>query len=411
MNIDKKIATRQSYGEALLEVGTKNKNIVVLDADLSTATKTNIFAKQFPERFFDLGIAEQNLIGTAAGMATCGKIPFVSTFAVFAAGRAYDQIRNSICYPNLNVKICATHAGITVGEDGATHQMLEDISLMRTLPNMTVMCTSVDTQTKWAIEEISKIQGPVYLRLCRLASPVIYEENTKFEIGKATQIGDGTDATIFATGITVAESLKAQEMCTDGLLIVTPYYNKCTQNGIYEYYKTIAEAVHIPIICYNVPPRTGVNILPATMERIATLPNIAGVKEACGNMEQICETMRRIRGKCDLYSGDDNLNLPILAIGGAGLISVASNIIPKETKMLYDFMQEHNLAAANEIQDRMLPLIDAMFMEVNPIPAKAAAQMIGLEGGVPRPPLTELEPAHKDQLRKVLTDFGLKVVD
>ena len=212
MNIDKKIATRQSYGEALLEVGTKNKNIVVLDADLSTATKTNIFAKQFPERFFDLGIAEQNLIGTAAGMATCGKIPFVSTFAVFAAGRAYDQIRNSICYPNLNVKICATHAGITVGEDGATHQMLEDISLMRTLPNMTVMCTSDDTQTKWAIEEISKIQGPVYLRLCRLASPVIYEENTKFEIGKATQIGDGTDATIFATGITVAESLKAQEI-------------------------------------------------------------------------------------------------------------------------------------------------------------------------------------------------------
>ena len=212
MNIDEKIATRQSYGEALLEVGTKNKNIVVLDADLSTATKTNIFAKQFPERFFDLGIAEQNLIGTAAGMATCGKIPFVSTFAVFAAGRAYDQIRNSICYPNLNVKICATHAGITVGEDGATHQMLEDISLMRTLPNMTVMCTSDDTQTKWAIEEISKIQGPVYLRLCRLASPVIYEENTKFEIGKATQIGDGTDATIFATGITVAESLKAQEI-------------------------------------------------------------------------------------------------------------------------------------------------------------------------------------------------------
>ena len=212
MNIDKKIATRQSYGEALLEVGTKNKNIVVLDADLSTATKTNIFAKQFPERFFDLGIAEQNLIGTAAGMATCGKIPFVSTFAVFAAGRAYDQIRNSICYPNLNVKICATHAGITVGEDGATHQMLEDISLMRTLPNMTVMCTSDDTQTKWAIEEISKIQGPVYLRLCRLASPVIYEENTKFEIGKATQIGAGTDATIFATGITVAESLKAQEI-------------------------------------------------------------------------------------------------------------------------------------------------------------------------------------------------------
>lgn len=238
------------------------------------------------------------------------------------------------------------------------------------------------------------------------------EEVMRFSVqkvqGRAKIVfGSGSNNTAQA----VEASLKAQEMGADGLLVVTPYYNKCTQNGIYEYYKTIAEAVHIPIICYNVPPRTGVNILPATMERIATLPNIAGVKEACGNMEQICETMRRIRGKCDLYSGDDNLNLPILAIGGAGLISVASNIIPKETKMLYDFMQEHNLAAANEIQDRMLPLIDAMFMEVNPIPAKAAAQMIGLEGGVPRPPLTELEPAHKDQLRKVLTDFGLKVVD
>ena len=238
------------------------------------------------------------------------------------------------------------------------------------------------------------------------------EEVMRFSVqkvqGRAKIVfGSGSNNTAQA----VEASLKAQEMGADGLLVVTPYYNKCTQNGIYEYYKTIAEAVHIPIICYNVPPRTGVNILPATMERIATLPNIAGVKEACGNMEQICETMRRIRGKCDLYSGDDNLNLPILAIGGAGLISVASNIIPKETKMLYDFMQEHNLAAANEIQDRMLPLIDAMFMEVNPIPAKAAAQMIGLEGGVPRPPLTELEPSHKDQLRKVLTDFGLKVVD
>ena len=168
--------------------------------------------KEFPERFFDMGIAEQNMMSTAAGMSTCGKIPYVSTFAVFAAGRAYDQIRNSICYPNLNVKICATHAGITVGEDGATHQMIEDISLMRTVPNMTVISTSDDTQTKWAVKEISKIQGPVYLRLARLATPKIYEENQKFEIGKAVQIGDGIDATIFATGVTVAEALKAQEI-------------------------------------------------------------------------------------------------------------------------------------------------------------------------------------------------------
>lgn len=211
MDINNKKATRQSYGEALLEMGKKNENIVVFDADLSTATKTNLFAKEFPNRFFDMGIAEQNMISTAAGMATCGKIPYASTFAVFAAGRAYDQIRNSICYPNLNVKICATHAGITVGEDGATHQMIEDISLMRTIPNMTVLSTSDDTQTKWAVKEMSKIKGPVYLRLSRLATPIIYDENQKFEIGKAIQIGDGTDGTIFATGVTVAEAIKAQE--------------------------------------------------------------------------------------------------------------------------------------------------------------------------------------------------------
>lgn len=212
MNIEKKIATRQSYGEALAELGKENKNIVVLDADLSTATKTNIFAKEFPNRFFDMGIAEQDMIGTAAGFATCGKIPYASTFAVFAAGRAYDQIRNSVAYPNLNVKICATHSGITVGEDGATHQMLEDIGMMRAIPNMTVISPSDDIQTKWVIKEISKINGPVYVRLSRAATPVIYDENEKFEIGKAVQIGKGTDATIFATGDTVAEAIKAKEI-------------------------------------------------------------------------------------------------------------------------------------------------------------------------------------------------------
>ena len=205
-----KKATRQSYGEALLEVGKENADVVVLDADLSSATKTNIFAKELPERFFDIGIAEANMMGTAAGLATCGKIPYASTFAVFAAGRAYDQIRNSICYPKLNVKICATHAGITVGEDGATHQMLEDISLMRTIPNMTVMCTSDDAQTKWAIREISEFEGPVYLRLCRLATPKIYE-NEKFERGKGIQLGEGTDATIIATGVVVSEAIEAME--------------------------------------------------------------------------------------------------------------------------------------------------------------------------------------------------------
>ena len=203
MDLENKKATRESYGEALLELGKENNNIVVLDADLSTATKTNLFAKEYPERFFDMGIAEQNMISTAAGLSTCKKIPYASTFAVFACGRAYDQIRNSVCYPKLNVKICATHAGITVGE--------EDISLMRTLPNMTVISPSDDTQTKWVIKEISKIDGPVYVRLSRLATPIIYDKKEKFEIGKAIQIGDGTEATVFATGVTTAEALKAQE--------------------------------------------------------------------------------------------------------------------------------------------------------------------------------------------------------
>ena len=212
MNTDKKIATRQSYGEALKQLGKENENIVVLDADLSTATKTELFAKEFPNRFFDMGIAEQDMIGTAAGFATSGKIPYASTFAVFAAGRAYDQIRNSVCYPNLNVKICATHAGVTVGEDGASHQMLEDIAMMRTLPNMKVFSPSDDVQTKFIINEISKIDLPCYVRLCRLATPVIYDENEKFELGKVKQIGKGEDATIFATGVCVAEALKAKEI-------------------------------------------------------------------------------------------------------------------------------------------------------------------------------------------------------
>lgn len=208
---EEKKATRQSYGEALRELGKENSNVVVLDADLAGATKSDIFKKEFPERFFDIGIAEQDMIGTAAGMATCGKIPFASTFAVFATGRAYDQIRNSVCYPNLNVKICGSHAGVTVGEDGATHQMLEDINIMKGLPNMTVFCPSDDVQTKWVVKEASKINGPCYIRTCRLASNIIYEENQKFEVGKAVQIGEGTDATVFATGVCVAEAIRAKE--------------------------------------------------------------------------------------------------------------------------------------------------------------------------------------------------------
>ena len=211
MREDIKIATRQSYGEELAKLGEENENIVVLDADLSTATKTELFAEKFPDRFIDVGIAEQNLMGISAGLSTFGKIPYASTFAVFAAGRAYEQIRNSIAYPKLNVKICATHAGVTVGEDGATHQMLEDLGLMRGLPNMTVICPSDDIQTKWAVREIAKINGPVYLRLCRLKTPIIYDTD-KFEIGKAVQIGNGTDASIIATGVCVSEAIKTMEI-------------------------------------------------------------------------------------------------------------------------------------------------------------------------------------------------------
>ena len=206
-----KKAIRESYGEALLDLGSKNNKVVVLDADLSGATKTNLFAKKYPDRFFDMGIAEANMMGTAAGLASCGKIAYASTFAAFAAGRAYDQIRCSIAYPKLNVKICATHSGITVGEDGATHQMIEDISMMRTMPNMIVLTTADETETKWAVEAISKIEGPVYLRLARIKTSKIYDENQKFEIGKAIQIGDGTDATVFATGVTVEQALIAKE--------------------------------------------------------------------------------------------------------------------------------------------------------------------------------------------------------
>ena len=220
MNFENKKATRQSFGEALRDLGYENDKIVVLDADLSGATKTSVFAKEHPDRFFDIGIAEQNMIGIASGMATTGKTVFASTFAVFATGRVYDQIRNSVCYPNLNVKVCGTHAGITVGEDGATHQMLEDIGLMRGLPNMVVLSPSDDAQTRWAIKEASKIDGPVYVRLCRLATPAIYEKDTEFEFGKAVMHGEGEDATVFATGDMTSVALLAQkELQKEGINI------------------------------------------------------------------------------------------------------------------------------------------------------------------------------------------------
>lgn len=203
------IATRESFGKALEEID--NEKVVVLDADVDSSTKTNLFKKKFPERFVECGISEANMLGVAAGIATTGKIPVASTFAVFATGRCYDQIRNSICYPNLNVKIVGTHAGITVGEDGATHQMLEDINLMRGLPNMCVLSTSDDTSTRELTKIMIEHEGPCYLRVSRRKTPIIYTDDTRFEIGKDIQIGEGKDGTIFATGDLVSEALKAQE--------------------------------------------------------------------------------------------------------------------------------------------------------------------------------------------------------
>lgn len=225
---------------------------------------------------------------------------------------------------------------------------------------------------------------------------------------------DGRAKIIFGTGSNntanaVAASKRAEELGADGLLCVTPYYNKCTQKGIIEYYKAICGAVKIPVIAYNVPARTGVNILPSTAEELAKIPNMAGIKEACGNMEQICETMRRVRPYCDVYSGDDNLNLPILAIGGAGLISVVSNIAPKEVKQVAEYVFACDLEKANAVQDKLLPLIDACFTEVNPIPVKAGCDMLGLDAGVPRAPLTELEDAHKKILKDCIHNLEIKI--
>ncbi|MCR5226651.1 MAG: transketolase family protein [Eubacterium sp.] len=216
-----KIATRDSYGNALVELGQEKDNVVVLDADLAAATKTGTFKKAFPERHIDCGIAEADMMGIAAGLATCGKVPFASTFAMFAAGRAFEQVRNSIGYPHLNVKIGATHAGISVGEDGASHQCNEDIALMRTIPGMTIINPSDDVEAKAAVKAAYEIDGPVYMRFGRLAVPVINDNaDYKFEVGKGVLLKDGSDITIIATGLEVGESLKAAEKLeADGISV------------------------------------------------------------------------------------------------------------------------------------------------------------------------------------------------
>lgn len=207
-----KIATRDSYGNALVELGKVTDKVVVLDADLASATKTGVFKKAFPDRFFDCGIAECNMVDVAAGLSTMGIVPFVSSFAMFAAGRAFEQIRNTIGYPHLNVKICATHGGISVGEDGASHQCCEDFALMRTIPGMTVMCPSDDVEARQMVHAAYNFSGPVYIRFGRAATPVFHDDDYKFAIGKGELIWDGNDVAIIATGIMVAEAVEAGKL-------------------------------------------------------------------------------------------------------------------------------------------------------------------------------------------------------
>ena len=232
----KKIATRDSYGNTLVELGKEHENLVVLDADLAGATKTAIFKKAFPERHIDCGIAEGNMAGIAAGLATCGKVPFMSSFAMFAAGRAFEQVRNSIGYPHLNVKIGATHAGISVGEDGATHQCNEDIALMRMIPGMVVINPCDDVEAKAAVRAAYEYEGPVYLRFGRLAVPVINDEATyKFELGKGVVLKEGKDVTIIATGLCVNEAVEAAKLLV--------YEAACTKDahGAYSHLAAMAK--------------------------------------------------------------------------------------------------------------------------------------------------------------------------
>jgi transketolase len=211
-NVTQKVATRDAYGDALVSLGKKRNDVVVLDADLSGSTKTSKFAKVFPDRFFNIGIAEQDMMGTAAGLAIGGKLPFVSTFAVFATGRAWEQVRQSICYPNLNVKIVASHSGVTVGEDGGSHQSVEDIAVMRVIPHMTVIVPADGPETLQAIEAVAEYKGPCYVRVGRSKVPTLFGADYKFKIGKAHVFNEGKDAAIIATGIMVAEALRTRDL-------------------------------------------------------------------------------------------------------------------------------------------------------------------------------------------------------
>ena len=297
----KKIATRDSYGNALVELGKEHENLVVLDADLAAATKTGVFKKVFPERHIDCGIAECNMMGVAAGLATTGKVPFASSFAMFAAGRAFEQIRNSIGYPKLNVKIGATHAGISVGEDGATHQCNEDIALMRTIPGMVVINPSDDVEARAAVKAAYKHEGPVYLRFGRLAVPVINDrEDYKFELGKGVVLREGKDITLIATGLPVAETLEAAEkLAADGIdakVINIHTIKPLDEELIVEAAKETGKVVTIEE--HSVIGGLGSAVCDVLSEKAPTKVLKIGINDTYGESGPAVELVKKIRFRC-----------------------------------------------------------------------------------------------------------------
>ena len=308
INYELKQSIRKAFGEELLELGGKDSRIVALDADLSGSTQTSMFANRYPERFFDVGIAEQDLITTALGLSLEGFIPFAATFAVFAAGRTYDQIRNSVCYQNSNVKIIGAHGGITVGEDGASHQALEDISLMRTLPNMKVIVPADYEQTRQAVRYAAKTEGPVYIRLSRMNVPNIYNSNYKFDINKAVKLKDGNDVTLISTGDLLAETIKASEILE--------------QNGI------IADVINVPVIkpldyntIINSVSKTGLAI---TIENHSIIGGLGSAICECLSESSPFKVVRLGLNDCFGQSGKPE---ELLKFYGLDAVSIANKII------------------------------------------------------------------------------------
>ena len=291
----KKIATRDSYGNALVELGKMHENIVVLDADLAGATKSGTFKKAFPDRHFNCGIAECNMVGVGAGLSTMGLVPFVSTFAMFAAGRAYEQVRNTIGYPHLNVKICATHGGISVGEDGASHQCCEDFALMRTIPGMTVMCPSDDVEARKMLHAAYEMDGPVYIRFGRAATPVYHDESFTFKVGKGEVLQEGKDVAIIATGILVPEAIEAgKRLVAEG--IHARVINMATIKPLDEelVIRTAQECGKIVTVEeHNILGGLGEAVAAVLAEKYPTLVHRIGIRDEFGHSGPAAELMKQ----------------------------------------------------------------------------------------------------------------------